>query len=120
MASTGDAPGYTALWKRRGAPLDFVIGIQPAPADYFQVAVPRNSAHPNAAALFAAFLTTPEAQAIIDEVSFQGAHLSPDTTVARYIKESGVKIMDAQELAKFFQSQDYRDIYGEMKKIFKN
>lgn len=120
MASTGDAPGYTALWKRRGAPLDFVIGIQPAPADYFQVAVPRNSAHPNAAALFAAFLTTPEAQAIIDEVSFQGSHLSPDTTVARYIKESGVKIMDAQELAKFFQSQDYRDIYGEMKKIFKN
>lgn len=120
MASTGDGPGYTAFWQRRGAPLDFVVGIQPAPTDYFQVAVPKNSAHPNAAALFAAFLTTPEAQEIIDSVSFQGSHLSPNTTVAKYIKESGVKLLDPNELAQFFQSAEYRDIYGEMKQIFKN
>ncbi len=119
-ASTGDGPGYTAFWQRRGAPLDFVVGIQPAPTDYFQVAVPKNSAHPNAAALFAAFLTTPEAQEIIDSVSFQGSRLSPNTTVAKYIKESGVKLLDPNELAQFFQSAEYRDIYGEMKQIFKN
>lgn len=118
MASTGDAPGYTALWQKRGAPLNFVLGTSPTPTDYFQVAVPANSAHPNLAALFAAFLVTPEAQEIIDRNSFQGSHLSPNTSVAKFIAESGAQPMDPQKLNEFFQSPEYAELTAEIRKIF--
>src|SRR5437764_2551995 len=61
MANLGDALGAMWAWQAKGAPLVAVPGLNPINTDYFQLGVPRNSAHPNLAKLLAAFMASKEA-----------------------------------------------------------
>ena len=53
--------------RRKGAPLVGLPGSSPASSSYYQSAVPKNSAHPNMAKLFVAFMTTREAQSVLEK-----------------------------------------------------
>ncbi len=58
MGSTGGALEAMWKWQAKGAPLIGLPGSSPATMSYYQLAVPRNSVHPNMAKLFIALLAT--------------------------------------------------------------
>src|SRR6266536_3498909 len=62
-ANMGGAVEQMWKWQAKGAPLVAVAGSTPVLPSYFQLAVPRNSAHPNLAKLFTGFMASREAQA---------------------------------------------------------
>ena len=51
-ANMGGAVEQMWQWQAKGAPLMAVIGSTPVLPSYFQLGVPKNSAHPNLAKLF--------------------------------------------------------------------
>jgi ABC-type Fe3+ transport system substrate-binding protein len=54
MANVGGALEHMWDWQAKGAPLVAVPGLNPINTDYFQLGVPKNSAHPHLAKLFVA------------------------------------------------------------------
>jgi ABC-type Fe3+ transport system substrate-binding protein len=102
MANEGDGPEVKALWASKGAQLEFVPGSDPAQAFYFQLGVPKNSASPNLATLFSAYVASPEGQEILNRIGFQGSHLVPTTDVAKYIAKTKLKLVSAEQLTQFY------------------
>ena len=83
---------FQTLWSD-GAPVDIVPveTISVEPVHHF---VPKNSPHPNAAKLFAAFLMGPEGRALWTEVRpTSDLTLSEDTPYANLVKSKGSKIV---------------------------
>jgi ABC-type Fe3+ transport system substrate-binding protein len=68
--------------------------------------VPRNSAHPNSAKLFIAFMTTREAQAVIEKYDYRSSHLVDGTLMAKYVRSNKLKLQDPRELNELFQRED--------------
>src|SRR6185312_12754928 len=81
MASTGGALEAMWKWQAKGAPLVGLPGSNPATSSYYQLSVPKNSAHPNMAKLFIALMV-------------------------KYVKSNNVKLQDPRELNEVFQKQD--------------
>lgn len=102
MANFGGAVEYAWEWKAKGAPIAGFPGSTPAITSYFQLAVPKNSAHPNLAKLLIAFMLSKEGQAIIQKYEFRSSHLVEGTLMANYVRESSVKLQDPQQLVDFF------------------
>ncbi len=102
MANEADAPGGTAIWAAKGASLAFNVSSDPAQVYYFQLSVPKNSANPNLAKLFVAFMATPEAQAITDAGGYSGSHLTPSTRVSKFIAANKIKLIPAQQYVDFY------------------
>lgn len=81
-------PSVALKAKHEGAPIDFVI---PSDAALFYenlVAIPANSAHPNAARLFVDYLMSPEGQAQLRELDFVDSPLVPGSITAPQIEDA--------------------------------
>jgi ABC-type Fe3+ transport system substrate-binding protein len=98
MANSGSAVESMWEWQRKGAPLVGVTASEPVLTSYFQLGVPKNSAHPNLAKLFVAFMASPEAQRVVEKYEQRSSHLVPGTRMAKYVKENRLKLQSAEEL----------------------
>ncbi len=106
MASTGGAVEAMWKWQAKGAPLVGLPGSSPPTSSYYQLGVPRNSAHPNSAKLFVAFMTTREAQAVIEKYDQRSSYLVDGTLMAKYVRTNKLKLQDPRELNEVFQRDD--------------
>jgi ABC-type Fe3+ transport system substrate-binding protein len=106
MASTGGALEAMWKWQAKGAPLVGLPGSSPATSSYYQLAVPRNSAHPNSAKLFIAFMTTREAQGVMEKHDYRSSYLVDGTLMAKYVRSNKLKLQDPRELNELFQKND--------------
>jgi ABC-type Fe3+ transport system substrate-binding protein len=106
MASTGGALEAMWKWQAKGAPLVGLPGSTPPTSSYYQLAVPRNSAHPHSAKLFVAFMTTREAQAVIEKYDWRSSYLVDGTLMAKYVRGNKIKLQDPRELTELFMKDD--------------
>ena len=106
MASTGGAVEAMWKWQAKGAPLVGFPGSSPPTSSYYQLGVPQNSAHPNSAKLFVAFMTTREAQAVIEKYDQRSSYLVDGTLMAKYVRTNKLKLQDPGELNEVFQKND--------------
>ena len=106
MASTGGPLEAMWKWQAKGAPLVGLPGSTPATSSYYQLSVPKNSAHPNMAKLFAAFMATREAQSVLEKQDYRSSHLVDGTILAKYVKANKLKLQDPKELNEVFQKED--------------
>jgi ABC-type Fe3+ transport system substrate-binding protein len=102
MANIGAAVEAMWNWQSKGAPLVAVPGSAPILTDYFQLGVPKNSAHPNLAKLFVAFMASKEAQAVLQKYEARSSHLVEGTKMAKYLQENRVKMLDAKQQNDFY------------------
>jgi ABC-type Fe3+ transport system substrate-binding protein len=118
MASEADGPLAVSLWKQRRVELGFVPGVDPSLVYYNYLGVPKNSANPNLATLFAAFVNSAEGQAITT-IGFQGHHLDFATNVAKYLAANNIKIMSAQAQYDFYTRNADPGLMQELDAILK-
>ncbi len=97
MANIGGALEHMWQWQPKGAPIMALPGSTPPITSFFQLGVPRNSAHPNMAKLFVAFMASKEGQAIQEKYEYQSSHLVEGTIMAKYARATGVKIHEPVE-----------------------
>jgi len=106
-ANMGGAVEQMWQWQAKGAPLVAVIGSTPVLPSYFQLGVPKNSAHPNLAKLFVGFMTSKEAQTILDKLDFRSSHLVEGTRMAKYLRENPIKVQEAKDsIAYYLQGEE--------------
>jgi ABC-type Fe3+ transport system substrate-binding protein len=106
-ANMGGAVEQMWQWQAKGAPLIAVIGSIPVLPSYFQLGVPKNSAHPHLAKLFVGFMASKEAQNIIDKLDFRSSHLVEGTRMARYLRENPIKLQEPKEsIAYYLQGEE--------------
>jgi ABC-type Fe3+ transport system substrate-binding protein len=106
MGSTGGALEAMWKWQAKGAPLMGLPGSAPATMSYYQLSVPKNSAHPNMAKLFIALMVTREAQSVLEKHDMRSSHLVDGTLMAKYVKANKIKLQDPKELNEVFQKAD--------------
>jgi ABC-type Fe3+ transport system substrate-binding protein len=106
MASTGGALEAMWKWQAKGAPLVGLSGSTPATSSYYQLSVPKNSAHPNMAKLFIALMVTREGQNVLEKYDMRSSHLVDGTLLANYVKANKLKLQDPKELNEVFQKAD--------------
>jgi iron(III) transport system substrate-binding protein len=94
MANFGDALSAMWTWQPKGAPLIAVPGVTPINTDYFQLSVPKNAVHPNLAKLFVVFMTTKEAQGILQKYESRSSHLVEGTIMQKYLKENKISVQE--------------------------
>ena len=117
MANLGGAVASMWKWTAKGAPVKGLAGSTPAISSYFQLGVPVNSAHPNLARLMVAFMLTKEGQAVVQKHRYRSSHLIPGTLMARYMKESGVKMQSPEETVKFYMEGGGLELKKEVTKL---
>jgi ABC-type Fe3+ transport system substrate-binding protein len=106
-ANMGGAVEMMWQWQAKGAPLVAVLGSNPVLPSYFELAVPKNSAHPNLAKLFVGFMASKEAQAILEKYDFRTSHLVEGTLMEKYLKHNPVRLQPAKDsIAFYLKSED--------------
>ena len=60
--------GTMKMIQGKGAPIEFAF-VEPVPLTSTYLVLPKNSAHPNAGSLFAAFIMSPQGHAVYEQVS---------------------------------------------------
>ena len=122
MANLGDALGAMWTWQAKGAPIVAVPGTSPINTDYFQLSVPKNVAHPNLAKLFVAFMTTKEAQSILQKHESRSSHLVEGTIMQKYLKENRVQVQEPKESIDYYlkgETDEGLQFKAELAKILK-
>jgi ABC-type Fe3+ transport system substrate-binding protein len=119
MANSGSAIEGMWHWQAKGAPLVGVTGSDPVLTSYFQLGVPKNSAHPNLAKLFVAFMASVDAQRIVDKHEKRSSHLVEGTGMAKYVKENRLKLQDPGELITSFHEGKGLEFRAELTKMLK-
>ena len=117
MANSGSAVEGMWEWQSKGAPLVGVTASDPVLTSYFQLGVPKNSAHPNLAKLFVAFMASPEAQRIVDKYEKRSSHLVEGTRMANYVKENRLKLQAAGDLIALFHEGKGLEFRAELTKM---
>jgi ABC-type Fe3+ transport system substrate-binding protein len=106
-ANMGGAVEQMWQWQAKGAPLVAVMASTPVLPSYFQLGVPKNSAHPNLAKLFVGFMASQEAQAILDKLDFRSSHLVEGTRMSKYLRSNPIKLQEAKDsIAFYLQGED--------------
>ena len=106
-ANMGGATEQMWQWQAKGAPLVAVMGSTPVLPSYFQLGVPKNTAHPNLSKLFVGFMASKEAQAILEKNDFRTSHLVEGTIMAKYLKQNKVQLQEAKDsIAFYLQGED--------------
>src|SRR5262245_44114782 len=106
-ANMGGAVEQMWQWQAKGAPLMAVIGSTPVLPSYFQLGVPKNSAHPNLAKLFVGFMVSKEAQDILDKLDFRSSHLVEGTRMAKYLRQNPIKLQEPKDsIAYYLQDEE--------------
>ena len=106
MGSTGGPLEAMWKWQAKGAPLVGLPGSNPPTSSYYQLAIPRNSARPNSARLFIAFMTTREAQAVLEKYDNRSSYLVEGTLMQKYVRTNKLKLQNPKELAEAFARDD--------------
>ena len=106
MANIGDAFGAMWTWQAKGAPLVAVPGLNQINTDYFQLGVPKNAAHPNLAKLFVAFMTSKEAQAVLQKHESRSSHLVEGTVMAKYLRDNRIQVQEPKESISYYLKGD--------------
>jgi len=106
MGSTGGPLEAMWKWQAKGAPLVGLPGSNPPTTSYYQLAIPRNSARPNSARLFVAYMTTREAQAVLEKHDHRSSYLVEGTLMQKYVRANKLKLQDPKELAEAFARDD--------------
>ncbi|HLN86776.1 MAG TPA: extracellular solute-binding protein [Candidatus Limnocylindrales bacterium] len=122
MANFGDALSAMWSWQPKGAPLVAVPGVTPINTDYFQLSVPKNAVHPNAAKLFAAFMASREAQNIMQKHESRSSHLVEGTLMQKYLKENKVAVQEPKlSIGYYLKNEDAEGLQfkEELAKILK-
>jgi iron(III) transport system substrate-binding protein len=88
---------YITTAKKAGAPIVHADGIEPVVSPAYNAGVPKGSAHPNAGALFAVFLTTPEGQKLWEQYAGQTSAFIPGTTAYKYAQGKKVLYMSPDQ-----------------------
>lgn len=101
-ANMGGAVEQMWLWQAKGAPLVAVLGSTPVLPSYFQLGVPKNSAHPNLAKLFVAFMVSKEAQAILEKHEFRSSHLVEGTIMAKYLRDTRILLQQPKDSIAYY------------------
>lgn len=83
--------------KLKGAPVVHAEGVEPVISPAYNAGVLKNALHPNAAHLFAAFFTTPEAQEIWEKYGGQTSAFVPGTTAYKYAQGKKVIYMNQKQ-----------------------
>ena len=94
MANMGGAVEAMWAWQAKGAPLVAVPGLTPINTDYFELGVPKNSAHPNLAKLLVAFMASKEPQAVLQKYESRSSHLVEGTMMAKHLRENRVQVQE--------------------------
>jgi ABC-type Fe3+ transport system substrate-binding protein len=58
------------------------------------------------AKLFIAFMTTREAQSVLEKQDHRSSHLVEGTILANYVKANKIKLQDAKQLSEVFLKED--------------
>jgi iron(III) transport system substrate-binding protein len=119
MANSGSAVEAMWEWQAKGAPLVGVTASDPVLTSYFQLGVPKNSAHPNLAKLFVAFMASREAQRIVERYEKRSSHLVEGTRMANYIKENRLKLADPGDLIASFHQGTGLEFRAKLTKMLK-
>jgi iron(III) transport system substrate-binding protein len=82
---------YIHIAKQSGAPIVEAVEVQPVIAPSYHVGALKNAQHPNAAHLFAVFMTMPEAQLVWEKTVGVSSALIPGTTY--YQKAKGKQMI---------------------------
>ena len=101
-ANMGGAVEEMWKWQAKGAPLVAVIGSMPVLPSYFQLGVPKNSAHPNLAKLFAAFVASKDGQGVLEKYESVSSHLVEGTKMAKYLHESKIVLQKPEDSIAFY------------------
>jgi ABC-type Fe3+ transport system substrate-binding protein len=109
MANIGGALEHMWDWQGKGAPLVAVPGLTPMNTDYFQLGVPKNSAHPNLAKLFVAFMISKEPQAILQKHESRSSHLVEGTLMAKYLRENRVALQEPKQSIDYYLQGESAD-----------
>jgi ABC-type Fe3+ transport system substrate-binding protein len=83
--------------KTTGAPIVHAEGVVPVISPAYNAGVLKGAQHPNAAHLFAVFLTTPEAQALWEKYGGQTSAFVPGTRAYKYAQGKKVLYMAQEE-----------------------
>ena len=119
MANSGSAVEGMWEWQAKGAPLVGITASDPVLTSYFQLGVPKNSAHPNLAKLFVAFMASPEAQRIVEKHEKRSSHLVAGTRMANYVKDNRLKLQSAAELIASFHEGKGLEFRAELTNMLK-
>jgi ABC-type Fe3+ transport system substrate-binding protein len=119
MANCGSAVESMWEWQGKGAPLVGITASDPVLTSYFQLGVPKNSAHPNLAKLFVAFMASPEAQRIVERYEQRSSHLVAGTRMAKYVKDNRLKLQGAGELIASFHEGKGLEFRAELTNMLK-
>jgi iron(III) transport system substrate-binding protein len=117
MANCGSAVESMWEWQAKGAPLVGITASDPVLTSYFQLGVPKNSAHPNLAKLFVAFMASPQAQRIVEKYEKRSSHLVVGTRMAKYVRENRLKLQDQAELIASYQGGTGLEFRAELTKM---
>jgi ABC-type Fe3+ transport system substrate-binding protein len=102
MANVGGALEHMWDWQAKGAPLIAVPGLNPINTDYFQLGVPKNSAHPQLAKLFVAFMLAKEGQALLQKNESRSSHLVDGTMMAKYLRDNHVALQEPKQSIDYY------------------
>jgi ABC-type Fe3+ transport system substrate-binding protein len=106
MANIGGALDHMWNWQAKGAPLVALPGSTPPVTSYFQLGVLKKSPHPNLAKLFVAFMTSKEAQAIVEKSDGRTTHLVGGTRLEKYLRDNRIKLQNpAEAMAAYLKSE---------------
>ncbi|MBI2088699.1 MAG: extracellular solute-binding protein [Deltaproteobacteria bacterium] len=97
LVSVTQHDGFINRAQKAGAPVAFAKDIQPAISPALQAGVLKGAAHPNAAFLFAVFLTTPAAQESWEKYTGQASAFVPGTSAHSFFKGKKVLHMTQEQ-----------------------
>lgn len=106
MGSTGGPLEAMWKWQAKGAPLVGLPGSNPPTSSYYQLGIPRNSARPHSARLFIAYMTTREAQSVLEKIDNRSSYLVEGTLMHKYVRSNKLKLQDPKDLAAVFANDD--------------
>lgn len=99
--------------KNKKAPVVFAEAVSPLIAPGYDAGVLKNAPHPKTGHLFAAYLTTPEAQKIWEQYAGQSSVLVPGTTAHKYVQGKKVVTMSQDQAETVDRmSREYGKILG--------
>lgn len=97
----------------KGAPVVHAEAVSPLIAPGYLAGVPKNAPHPKVGHLFAAYLTTPEAQKIWEKFAGQSSALIPGTSAYKYVQKKKVVYMSQDQAETVDRlSREYGKIFG--------
>ncbi|MBI2359708.1 MAG: extracellular solute-binding protein [Deltaproteobacteria bacterium] len=94
--------------EKTGAPIVFAEGIEPVISPTYHAGVLKGSRHPMAGHLFAAFLTTPEAQQVWERYMGHGSAFVPGTRAHKFVQ--GKKVL--------YMTQDQANLVEKLTRIY--